>query len=367
MSGDPIRRVSVNSSNSSSSKNSTYLPLLGVEDFKESPVSPAVLKHDLLKTLTLSDDLIQSSSKYDENLLFKVTVIDQFIYSQNYLEEEHFNDRKFSTLQKKMEPEVSEANDMNIKIAMLHHFTYRFLYSVTQPITSDYIKSLGHDPNSAGIILSLGPIAGLFSVFFFAFTSNKSYYLSYLLLSVLYTTAFVCFLLAQPYKSINLIGISRFLVGFASGRIASKRYLSEYSPKSKIGEYSFGYVIIGSIGMALGPTLTLLCSYLPTFTIDIGLELSFDQFTYPGWIAICISLLFGIAVLVKFHDPYRLDFAIFQDSDVREKQEERIVENDKIKEQIDHIQGSQSKNVFSYIKVACLVLFTFLIMSNVFT
>ena len=310
------------------------------------------------KHLKLIDQSISDNSRYDENLLFTHENLSKIVISLDYL------DREFDLLPTNIQTisfnndQASILNESNIKVAFLHHFTYRFLYSVTQPITHEFIEQIGADASKAGVILAFGPIAALCSTFIFLFFTNRSYYWSLISCSALFIFAFIAFLGAQVFESIALIGLSRFLVGLGSSRIISKRYLSDFSPQNKISEYSFTYVITGAIGLALGPIVTLLCAFIPKFeTVLFGYQFILNEFTYPGLISLMFSLFFLLYTAVNFTDPYEAHFNIYED----DCEIQKLNNNDigiKSKEKTD------KEGAFEIIKVASIVIFSYLALSN---
>lgn len=88
----------------------------------------------------------------------------------------------------------------------------------------------------------------------------------------------------------------RLLTGFGGARAVNRRYIADNVPLADRTRVSAEFVAASALGMAAGPGLSALLSFLPDWSAGF---IFFNQMTSPGWLSFVFWGLF-LALLVRF-------------------------------------------------------------------
>lgn len=107
--------------------------------------------------------------------------------------------------------------------------------------------------------------------------------------------------LALHCNSILLVLIGRFLNGFGSARSINRRFIADSFSKNERTAASAAFVTSAALGMSAGPALASLLSAM-TFSPESTL---WTKETAPGWIMLCLWLVFLLLFSLFFEEPDR--------------------------------------------------------------
>ena len=142
-----------------------------------------------------------------------------------------------------------------------------------------------------GLIISMSPIGGLFSISYSNFMINKSYKIPLISSSVLSTIGNLLFIIGIYYASIFLMCFGTLITGFSLNTPVHRQYLLYFIPKRKMNKYLLYFKIIVLLGNASGPLLGLISlltfedNYFKPFTHRV-----FNEYTLPSWLSFNISV-----------------------------------------------------------------------------
>lgn len=140
----------------------------------------------------------------------------------------------------------------NIWFTLVHTFIYMMNSFIIQPTNNLYVADLGASPMLSGLIMGMTPFAAIFSTFIYSKWTNSSYKHPLIFSCVCFIIGNVFYSFADYFRSLFLMGLGRFLIGFASARVVNRRYLIDKIPHEMIMHYSFLYVVLTCMGMAGG-------------------------------------------------------------------------------------------------------------------
>ena len=111
----------------------------------------------------------------------------------------------------------------------------------------------------------------------------------------------ILYVLALKYKSIKMVLIGRFLVGFGSARSINRRYIADVFSKADRVAASADFVTYAALGMAAGPASAFAVGQL---TFDPA-NLLWTDVTAPGWIMLVAWGIFLVLLVTFFEEPDR--------------------------------------------------------------
>lgn len=202
--------------------------------------------------------------------------------------------------------DLEEKNYFNIWLILLHVLFYNMNQYIILPTNFVLINNF-FDLNYAfsGIIFAAAPFASIFSQTFY-FKLQNSFKLSFLISCLFFIIGNTLYLVSFTYKSFTIMIISRFFIGFGGAKSVVRKYLIEQIPNDRLSKYSFYYLSLIYIGIALGPLLNLISFYFPYREIDDQslniVNFPINSYTYPALIPLLIWLIFIIVIVLLFSD-----------------------------------------------------------------
>ena len=163
-----------------------------------------------------------------------------------------------------------------------------------------------------GLIISMSPIGGLFSISYSNFMINKSYKIPLISSSVLSTIGNLLFIIGIYYASIFLMCFGTLITGFSLNTPVHRQYLLYFIPKRKMNKYLLYFKIIVLLGNASGPLLGLIS--LLVFPDDYFKEYIhrvFNEYTLPSWSIFFVSIFLLIAITLIFSEPLNPKFIVY--------------------------------------------------------
>ena len=163
-----------------------------------------------------------------------------------------------------------------------------------------------------GLIISMSPIGGLFSISYSNFMINKSYKIPLISSSVLSTIGNLLFIIGIYYASIFLMCFGTLITGFSLNTPVHRQYLLYFIPKRKMNKYLLYFKIIVLLGNASGPLLGLIS--LLVFPDDYFKEYIhrvFNEYTLPSWSIFFVSIFLLIGIVLIFSEPLNPKFIVY--------------------------------------------------------
>ena len=165
--------------------------------------------------------------------------------------------------------------------------------------------------------MAMTPIASIIFAFLLSWWSNISFKHPLLFGCVMIIIGNLFYTIAYDYNSITLLLIGRFLFGIGGARAINRRYLADYVSLESMTKYCSAFVAMGGLGLAIGPGLASILSYIPNFTY---LGFTFNEFTIPGFFSVVVWIIFSLIMWKCFKEPDRADANYNKVEEMREKQ-----------------------------------------------
>ena len=219
-------------------------------------------------------------------------------------------------------------NNINIWFLILHTLLYNVNQYIILPTNFMMLKTwLLLTPIYSGIIFASAPLASVFFQFFYD-KLQFSTKLSILVSCICFLFGNFLYVYSYNIRSIIIMIISRFFIGFGGARSVVRKYLLEHLPNERL---SFYYVCFSYLGISLGPALSLLSIYALNTSNNYDNEKSYsnlydnqeayydyDQlsnlrnnqfyyfsmnlYTYPAYVPFGIWTLYLIMFLITFNE-----------------------------------------------------------------
>jgi len=237
---------------------------------------------------------IMSSSYYKDNQL------DKFLSTK----------KAFDDLKNIQKP-LSKVNKINIILILIHTFFINSQFTSIFPALFYYEYLCGGNNRFYLMtFLVFTVIAVLYFsqflsfIFFYSCISVKKIKLTYIISYILILFGSLIYILSIFYSIEDkhfklravMLGASRFFIGLGSNQIQGKRYITLYTPKYLLPTLSKIFLIIELAGFILGPSLTILVSFISAGEYICMLNC-------VGYLGAIISIIMLILNLILFVSP----------------------------------------------------------------
>ena len=187
---------------------------------------------------------------------------------------------------------------LSMKLLLTQAFLYQLNHFSILPFLFEYCQNLGHSPLTAGMLLAMTPLATAslsilqhVSPFSIPLKIQGIIGISFIILSnLLYLNA----------SDLFLLGLSRFIFGYAGSKVLHRRYIANHVSQRFWTDYYQRLVYVNFLGMTLGPLLSMMI-YL------VDKEIRFTQmsplYLIPGYIGLYISIPFLAVFVYRFVQP----------------------------------------------------------------
>ena len=265
--------------------------------------NPTLLENDIFNPLL-------SSTNYKDSLIEKFLSTNKAFYE--------IEDVQIS---------VSDLNERNMKLILVHKFFYNSLITSIIPILYFFTETENKN-NQPGlsyfymiIILSIAYLSSYMSLFFFKHPGTKAMLLiSY---SLFFTGSLFHIISCNYYfnKKDNLprflyLIISRIFIGIGSMEIIGRKYIVLYSPRFYLIKISKNYSLYNFLGYAAGPFVSLLLLLIDKYLIekneDYTTYISYNKFNCVGWYGVCVSFILFCVHLILFTRQNADDFQMIR-------------------------------------------------------
>lgn len=196
---------------------------------------------------------------------------------------------------------LSKAQRISSILNLGSTFLYMCNYYIVAPTCGDYAVRVGSTESMAGIVIGMTPNAALIATVLYGWWSNHSYKSALIFASTCSVLGNITYALALHYNSITLIMIGRFLNGFGSARSINRRFIADVFTRKERTAASAAFVTAAALGMSAGPALASLLSAM-TFSPE---SMFWTNETAPGWIMLCLWLVFLLMFCLYFEEPDR--------------------------------------------------------------
>ena len=265
--------------------------------------NPTLLENDIFNPLL-------SSTNYKDSLIEKFLSTNRAFYE--------IEDVQIS---------VSDLNERNMKLILLHKFFYNTLLTCLIPIIYFFIDDESKNKNSrptlsylyAIIILSISHISSYFTLYFFKHPGTKT------MLSISYclflTGSLFHIISCNEYfnKANNLprflyLIISRIFIGIGSMEVIGRKYIALYSPRFYLIKISKNYSLYNFLGYAFGPLITLILLIINKYfgNQDYKGKITYNEFNCIGWYGVGISFILFLVHLALFTRQNADDFQMIR-------------------------------------------------------
>ena len=223
---------------------------------------------------------------------------------------------------------VSDLNERNMKLILVHKFFYNSLLTSLIPILYFFTETENKDNQPALsyfymiIILSISSLSSYISLFFFKHPGTKTMFIiSY----CLFFTGSLFHIISCNYyfnKKENLprflyLIISRIFIGIGSMEIIGRKYIALYSPRFYLIKISKNYSLYNFLGYAAGPFISLLLLLIDEFLVennnDYKTYLVYNRFNCVGWYGVCVSFVLLFVHSILFTRQNADDFQMIRD------------------------------------------------------
>ena len=167
--------------------------------------------------------------------------------------------------------------------------------------------SIGPIRYYAAVIISMTPLGGLFSLLLTKFWISKSYKYPMIFSSLVCVIGNILYVLGIAMDSVLLMCFSRFIIGFGLNTRVHRRYMLDFIPKRKISLHLFYLKLSNLFGAALGPLVTLLCTFCPAQKPSDAIFVM-SEYVLPSWIFSFFAFLLLIMVCVFYTEPVNTSF-----------------------------------------------------------
>ena len=265
--------------------------------------NPTLLENDIFNPLL-------SSTNYKDSLIEKFLSTNRAFYE--------IEDVQIS---------VSDLNERNMKLILLHKFFYNTLLTCLIPIIYFFNDDESKNKNSrptlsylyAIIILSISHISSYFTLYFFKHPGTKT------MLSISYclflTGSLFHIISCNEYfnKANNLprflyLIISRIFIGIGSMEVIGRKYIALYSPRFYLIKISKNYSLYNFLGYAFGPLITLILLIINKYfgNQDYKGKITYNEFNCIGWYGVGISFILFLVHLALFTRQNADDFQMIR-------------------------------------------------------
>ena len=226
-------------------------------------------------------------------------------------------------IEKKPEHFLSNESYWNIRLILIQAFIMSISSTYFYPTVYYLLKSKEFLPAGStrmgelrglfcGLIISMSPIGGLFSISYSNFMINKSYKIPLISSSVLSTIGNLLFIIGIYYGSIFLMCFGTLITGFSLNTPIHRQYLLYFIPKRKMNKYLLYFKIVVLLGNTSGPLLGLISLLLfPDEYFQQYSHRVFNEYTLPSWIIFFISIFLSIAIVLIFSEPLNPKFIVY--------------------------------------------------------
>ena len=187
-------------------------------------------------------------------------------------------------------------------LTLLHTFIYMINYYLFAPTANLYTEALGFSKSLSGAVMALTPIASILFAFCLSYWSNFSFKQPLLFGCAMIIVGNLLYAVAYDLNSLSLLLIGRFLFGMGGARAINRRYIADFVSLKSMTRYCYYFVMMGGLGLAVGPGLASLLSFVPDFTL---MGFTVNEFTLPGILSFFIWIGFAIIIFLKFKEPDR--------------------------------------------------------------
>ena len=221
--------------------------------------------------------------------------------------------------EKKPKHFMSNESYWNIRIILTQAFIMSMCSTYIFPTIFYMFYNKLHDNRFcflSGLVLSMIPIGGLFSMFLVKIFEKKSYKIPMIISSILSILGNLLFTLSinninldinnksVKYTLFYLLFIGRFIVGFSLNTPIHRQYLLYFIPERKMSKYLLYFKLIILLGKSVGPLLLLI------FLIQ-NKDSFLRCYTVPGWIFSIISIILLLLVFILFTEPLNKNFNVY--------------------------------------------------------
>ena len=226
-------------------------------------------------------------------------------------------------IEKKPEHFLSNESYWNIRLILTQAFIMSICSTYFYPTVYYLLKSKDFSASGStrigelrglfcGLVISMSPIGGLFSISYSNFMINKSYKVPLISSSVLSTIGNLLFIIGIYYASIFLMCFGTLITGFSLNTPIHRQYLLYFIPKRKMNKYLLYFKIIVLLGNASGPLLGLIS--LLVFPDDYFRQFAhrvFNEYTLPSWLIFFVSIFLLIGIVLIFSEPLNPKFIVY--------------------------------------------------------
>lgn len=200
----------------------------------------------------------------------------------------------------------SKAQRISSMLNLASTFLYMANYYIVAPTCGEYAARVGSSESMAGIVIGMTPNAALIATVLYGWWSNYSYKSALTFAATCSALGNIAYALALYYNSIQLIMIGRFLNGFGSARSINRRFIADVFTRKERTAASAAFVTAAALGMSAGPAMASLLSAM-TFSPESTL---WTRETTPGWIMLCLWLVFLLVFSLYFEEPDRTHLSV---------------------------------------------------------
>lgn len=202
---------------------------------------------------------------------------------------------------------------------LLSTFFYMTNYFIVAPTSASYATKLGNNPSLASVIIGMTSVAALVSTILYSWWTNHSYKSALVFASTCSFVGNILYALGLPFNSLTLVLVGRLVNGFGSARSINRRYIADaYTHKERTAA-SATFVAIGSLGMAAGPAMASILSFLTpsseevyeigTTPVGVTTDTLQNSNKYwsaenaPGWVMATLWGGYLVTLILYFRDP----------------------------------------------------------------
>jgi hypothetical protein len=171
------------------------------------------------------------------------------------------------------------------------------------PTANQYTEAMGLDKSASGALLAMAPLGSIPTCFLFSWWSNFSFKGPLVAMGTVIVIGDFLYATAYDFDSVAILFAGRFIFGFGRARAPNRRYISDYVAVKDMTKYYSLFVMMATIGFALGPGIASILLQIPEFKL-IGL--TFNSFTLPGFFFLIVWIVYLFVIISFFEEP---DFA----------------------------------------------------------
>lgn len=255
-----------------------------------------------------------------------------------------------------------DASSMTLNLMSI--LLYTINYYIVAPTAHTYAHHLGARRALGSTLIGASSFAALFSALLYSFWHSKfSYKSAFIFSSLCPIVGNALYAIALSKKSFRLALLGRVLVGFGSAEVLNRQLVSSCVHVTYMTKASVLFVVVGALGMSIGP---LLASILDTiagrdYAIDFELPyvggIIFDNVSSPGFLMGALWSIQLLAIIFSFSEPFRINGRSHTE---RKQKKEKKSLGAKLKETSDLIMRNPALPLtlflFAYIEMICEVL-----------